>query len=207
MLWFQITLQTWIIFFPLTVFKGWELISNTLYLKGLGLCSTGYVFLRQQALCPVQKGMDLHFLHTSTCTSQIFALPLQRSQDVAGMCVFELPGCTEQSLVNKQPWEDEPQLKVLRESNGHTDMENICPCTIWWALALLTRPCCSSICMWDEFPGCRALLTNAPVLPLIPLSHPGEAWNNTSAGEQELLTEGWYSERGRNFLSCGLEWH
>lgn len=85
--------------FPLTVFKGWELIFNTLCLKGLGLCAIGYVFVRQQALCPVQKCMDVHFLHTSTGTSQVFALPLQRNQDVAGMCVFEMPACTEQRRV------------------------------------------------------------------------------------------------------------
>lgn len=84
MLWFQITLQTWTNFlFPLIVFKDWELISNSLCLRGLGLSSIGYIFVRQQALCPVQKCMDVHFLHTRTCTSQTFVLPLQRGKPLS----------------------------------------------------------------------------------------------------------------------------
>lgn len=59
----------------------------------------GYVFVRQQALCPMQKCVYVHFLHTSSSTSQIFALPLQRNQDMSGMCMFELPGYTEQRRV------------------------------------------------------------------------------------------------------------
>lgn len=82
-----------IIFFFLTVSRGWKLLSNTACLKGLGPCSIGFDQAADILSCTGICGRT-HFLHASTRTSQILAL--QRNEDAVGTHVFEMPGRAEQ---------------------------------------------------------------------------------------------------------------